>query len=62
MYLLYFFCSVEVLVAVEDGDLLTAETAAARNAFGLMAYDSDFFFFPAIEGVKIYSNRTKVFI
>ncbi len=50
----------EVVVALDDGDLLTVQIAKERKAFGVLAYDSDYFFFPDMAGIKLFSNKNRV--
>lgn len=49
----------EVVASLEDGDLRAAREARDRRAFGVLAYDSDYFFFPDMAGVRIFSNRSR---
>ncbi len=46
-----------MIVALGDGDLMTVQVAKEKGAFGVLAFDSDYFFFPDMAGVKIFSNK-----
>ena len=52
-----FLPSRELVMAVDDGDVVTVNVAKERRA---MAFDSDYFFFPDLRGMVIfYSSATE---
>lgn len=51
----------EVIVATGDGDLLAARVARERSpgCLGVLVHDSDYFFFPDMEGLDFYSCQSR---